>query len=94
MADEREWKLGTYRVEEDYSKQTAEVIEKANEFFKDGKVQEAIDTLISMEKTTRLGGDTKSTQKLAKEVNFVTTEPSTFTFVSPALPLQSVVLRL
>eukprot|EP00668_Euglena_longa_P011589 GGOE01013997.1.p1 GENE.GGOE01013997.1~~GGOE01013997.1.p1 ORF type:complete len:506 (+),score=244.71 GGOE01013997.1:95-1519(+) len=43
-------------------------MEKAREFIRDGKVAEAIETLIAMEKATRLGGDTKSTQKLAKEV--------------------------
>jgi 26S proteasome regulatory subunit N5 len=68
MADEREWKIGVARMEEDFSVQTTAAIEKAQELVKDGKVADAVETLLAMEKTTRLGGDTKSTQRLAKEV--------------------------
>lgn len=68
MADESEWKAGIYRVEENYSEKTDETLKQSEDFVKEGKIDEALESLLALEKTARLGNDTKSTLRLAKRV--------------------------
>lgn len=74
MAD-GEWKGASWKQEEDYSKETDEILSKINSDLlpvllrsSNAGVEDIVGELLVLEKKARLGGDTLSTSRLAVEV--------------------------
>lgn len=68
---DREWNCATFKQEEDFTDRAAAAIAEWGEthwerFKKEGKVDEAVEKLLEMEKKTRLGGDAKNCMKVAR----------------------------
>ncbi|VDN30139.1 unnamed protein product [Gongylonema pulchrum] len=57
-----------YKMEVDYTKQTDEALEKAAAIAKTGNVAAALDSLASLEKSTRLGSDMKSNTRIVQQM--------------------------
>ncbi|KAJ9460881.1 26S proteasome non-ATPase regulatory subunit 12 [Diplonema papillatum] len=72
--EEKDWKCATFKQVVDLTEKTDEVIAKYGETQAssmqgdDAKVEEAVEAMLELEKKARLGGDVKSTLRLAVEI--------------------------
>eukprot|EP00755_Sulcionema_specki_P009220 Sspe_Gene.43117::Locus_20973_Transcript_1_1_Confidence_1.000_Length_1637::g.43117::m.43117/K03035/PSMD12, RPN5; 26S proteasome regulatory subunit N5 len=70
---DHDWKCANFKQEEDFTDRAIEVVkqwgsEHTDAFQKAGKIDEAVEHLLDMEKKCRLGGDAKNTLRIATEI--------------------------